>query len=102
MSRSRPRPRVQNGPWFLAAGLGSACTAVRRHAPAGLRTPSGRRAGWPSGGCADATWRWAGVVTLPCVDRGTRAMTIRVLIVDDFAIVRQRLRTFVGLDPEFE
>jgi two-component system, NarL family, response regulator LiaR len=29
-------------------------------------------------------------------------MTIRVLIVDDFAIVRQGLRTFVGLDPEFE
>jgi two-component system, NarL family, response regulator LiaR len=29
-------------------------------------------------------------------------MTIRVLIVDDFAIVRQGLRTFVGLDAEFE
>jgi two-component system, NarL family, response regulator LiaR len=29
-------------------------------------------------------------------------MTIRVLLVDDFAIVRQGLRTFVGLDPEFE
>jgi two-component system, NarL family, response regulator LiaR len=29
-------------------------------------------------------------------------MTIRVLIVDDFAIVRQGLRTFVGLDTEFE
>jgi two-component system, NarL family, response regulator LiaR len=29
-------------------------------------------------------------------------MTIRVLIVDDFAIVRQGLRTFVGLNDEFE
>src|SRR2546430_15290478 len=29
-------------------------------------------------------------------------MTIRVLIVDDFAIVRQGLRTFLGLDDEFE
>src|ERR1051325_1841444 len=29
-------------------------------------------------------------------------MTIRVLIVDDFAIVRSGLRTFVGLDAECE
>ena len=29
-------------------------------------------------------------------------MTIRVLIVDDFAIVRQGLRTFLGLGDEFE
>jgi DNA-binding NarL/FixJ family response regulator len=29
-------------------------------------------------------------------------MPIRVLAVDDFAIVRQGLRTFLSLDPEFE
>src|ERR1041385_2413377 len=32
----------------------------------------------------------------------TTAMSIRVLIVDDFAIVRQGLRTFLSLDAEFE
>jgi len=34
--------------------------------------------------------------------RGRDAVTIRLLISDDDGVVRQGLRMFLGLDPEFE
>jgi hypothetical protein len=52
---------------------------------AGYRRPAGRRA--PAAG-------------FPSTDHPTVA--IRILLVDDHAVVRQGLRMFLGLDPEFE
>ena len=37
-----------------------------------------------------------------CKEEGCKAMPIRILISDDHSVVRQGLRMFLGLDPEFE